>query len=113
INIFNILNITNFLTDKIGKPFVCFLGLPKEIVSVIILGFLRKDVSIAMLSPFALSAKQFVVASIFMVLYLPCIASFFILIKEMGLKSALTIVFTVFTVAFFSASFLNFIFTVF
>ncbi|MFA5779007.1 MAG: ferrous iron transporter B [Elusimicrobiota bacterium] len=113
INILDILNITNFLTAKIGKPFVYFLGLPKEIISVIILGFLRKDVSIAMLAPFALSAKQFIVASIFMVLYLPCIASFFILIKEMGLKLALTIVFTVFTVAFFSASFLNFIFTVF
>jgi len=113
INIFDILHITNFLTGKIGKPFVYFLGLPKEIVSVIILGFLRKDVSIAMLAPFALSAKQFIVASVFMVLYLPCIASFFILIKEMGLKSALMIVFTVFTVAFFSGALLNFIFTVF
>ncbi|MBI5573248.1 MAG: ferrous iron transporter B [Elusimicrobia bacterium] len=109
INILDILNITNFLTDKIGKPFVYFLGLPNEIVSVIILGFLRKDVSIAMLAPFILSAKQFIVAIIFMVLYMPCIASFFILIKEMGLKLALTIVFTVFTVAFFSASLLNFI----
>lgn len=109
INILDILNITIFLTAQIGKPFVYFLGLPKEIVSVIILGFLRKDVSIAMLAPFALSSKQFIVASIFMVLYLPCIASFFILIKEMGLRSALTIVFTVFTVAFFSGAFLNFI----
>ncbi|PKM92579.1 MAG: hypothetical protein CVU80_02625 [Elusimicrobia bacterium HGW-Elusimicrobia-4] len=109
INILDILSITNFLTAQIGKPVVYFLGLPKEIVSVIILGFLRKDVSIAMLSPFALSAKQFIVASIFMVLYLPCIASFFILLKEMGLRLALTIVFTIFTVAFFSASFLNFI----
>jgi len=109
INILDILNITNFLAAKIGKPIVYFLGLPKEIVSVIILGFLRKDVSIAMLAPFALSAKQFIVASIFMVLYLPCIASFFILIKEMGLKLTLAIVFTIFTIAFFSASFLNFI----
>lgn len=108
INILDILNIAEFLSVTIGRPVVYFLGLPKGIVSVMLLGFLRKDVSIAMLAPYSLSAKQFIVASIFMVLYLPCVASFFVLIKEMKLKAALIVVAIVLAAAFFSAAFINF-----
>jgi ferrous iron transport protein B len=65
------------------------LGLPHDIAPVMVLGFLRKDVSIALLAPFNLDRQQFVVASIFMVLYIPCIASFLTLIKELGFLAAL------------------------
>ncbi|OGS44914.1 MAG: ferrous iron transporter B [Elusimicrobia bacterium RIFOXYD2_FULL_34_15] len=107
INLLDIFYITDFISNKIGGFIVSFLGLPNQIISVMILGFLRKDVSIAMLAPFALSAKQFIIASIFMVLYLPCIASFFVLIKEMGIKSTIKIVSIVLLIAFLTASLLN------
>jgi ferrous iron transport protein B len=107
INVFEIIGITGFLAEKFGAPIVNLLGLPGEIAPALLLGFLRKDVSIAMLAPFALSAKQFLVAGVFMTLYLPCIASFFVLVKESGLATALKITGLVFLSAFFTASLLN------
>ena len=67
------------------------MGLPKESASAILLGFLRKDVSIGLLIPFALTAKQMVVACIFMAMYMPCTASFFVLLREGGIKDGLKV----------------------
>ncbi|MCX5901943.1 MAG: ferrous iron transporter B, partial [Proteobacteria bacterium] len=73
------------LIGRIAQPLVVHvLGLPKEAISVILFGFLRKDVSIALLVPLHLSAKQAVIACVFLVLYLPCIATFFVALKESG-----------------------------
>lgn len=109
INILDIFKITDFLTGLFGKPLGYLLNLPGNIVSVMLLGFLRKDVSIVMLSPLGLNAKQFIVASIFMVLYLPCVASFFVLIREMGVKTTIKITALVFSIAGLVAFALNII----
>jgi ferrous iron transport protein B len=66
-------------------------GLPAEIAPLMVLGFLRKDVSIAMLAPFHLAAGQAVTASVFLALYMPCFASLSVLVREAGLKQALAI----------------------
>lgn len=100
--IMNILDFSggiDFIIKTLREPVRILLGLPPDIASVMLLGFLRKDVSIALLAPLNLSANQFVVASIFLVLYIPCISSFFTLIKELGTKSALKIIGVVFTSA--------------
>lgn len=62
------------------------LGLPKESISALLIGFLRKDVAIAMLEPLGLSAKQFVVAATVLTAYFPCAATFTVLLKELGPK---------------------------
>lgn len=111
INILDFLKIFDLISDFLGKPIVLLLGLPHEIASVMILGFLRKDVSIALLAPFNLTARQFVIASIFMVLYVPCIASFFTLIKENGARTTLKIVGAVFVFGLVITSLLNAAFT--
>ncbi|MBE9573601.1 MAG: ferrous iron transporter B [Proteobacteria bacterium] len=68
------------------------LGLPKEAVTSLIIGFLRKDVALGMLAPLALTAKQLVVASVVLAMFFPCIATFVVLLRELGvvylLKSA-------------------------
>jgi ferrous iron transport protein B len=75
------------------KPAVTgLLGLPPETVSVMTLGFLRKDVSIAMLVPFGLSPGSIVVASVFLSLYLPCMASFMVTVRELGVKDAAKVI---------------------
>ncbi len=89
----DVFRVTDFVSKIFGYPVVLFFGLPKEIVSVMILGFLRKDVSVALLKPFNLSIKQMIIACVFMVLYLPCVATFFTLLKEMGAKNTLKIIF--------------------
>ena len=83
--------------------------LPKESSSVILLGFLRKDISIALLTPFALSAKQMVIACIFMAMYMPCTASFFVLLREGGLKDGLKIIAITLCVSIAIGGLLNFI----
>lgn len=85
------------------------LGLPKESSSVILLGFLRKDISIALLTPFALSAKQMLIACIFMAMYMPCTASFFVLLREGGLKDGLKIIAITLCVSIAIGGLLNFI----
>ncbi|MBI4645133.1 MAG: ferrous iron transporter B, partial [Bacteroidia bacterium] len=110
IGILDISGVTNFLATIFGQPITNILGLPKETISVMILGFLRKDVSIALLAPFDLNIKQLIIASVFMVLYLPCIATFFTLIKEMGIKNTLIIVLIMLVTAIVIGALLNIIF---
>ena len=109
ISILDILSITNFVTNILGKPVLWLLGLPEETASVMILGFLRKDVSIALLSPFHLNIKQLIIASVFMVLYLPCGATFFTLLKELGIKNTLKVIFMMLSVGVFVGIVLNLI----
>jgi ferrous iron transport protein B len=71
------------------------------------LGFLRKDVSIALLVPFNLTPGLIVVASVFLALYLPCMASFMVAIRELGAKKAALVFFINFTAAVVFASLLN------
>ncbi|MCS7150971.1 MAG: ferrous iron transporter B [Endomicrobia bacterium] len=92
INIFELTGVNTRITNIIGKYFVSILGLPEEISSIVILGFLRKDVSIALLSPYKLDIKQLIVATIFMTLYLPCVSTFFTILKEQGIKNTIVIV---------------------
>jgi ferrous iron transport protein B len=89
IHILDSFKLLTAVSDLVGIPISWLLGLPHDIAPVMVLGFLRKDVSIALLAPFNLDRQQFIVASIFMVLYIPCIASFFTLIKELGIAAAL------------------------
>lgn len=105
------LHVIEFLTKTIQKPVELVLGLPAEIAPIILLGFLRKDVSIALLPPLQLSAQQFIVASVFLVLYSPCIAAFFTMLKELGLKTQLKLVFLIFFIALGVSSFLHMMFT--
>ncbi|MEN3013810.1 MAG: ferrous iron transporter B [Endomicrobiia bacterium] len=93
INVMEVSGINNFIINNFGEVFTKLLNLPKDVASVLLLGFLRKDVSIALLAPFNLTVHQLIVASIFMVLYLPCISTFFLIVKEHGILLSLKITF--------------------
>ena len=58
----------------------------------LVIGFLRKDVALGMLAPLALTAEQLVIGSVVLAMFFPCIATFVILLRELGainmLKSA-------------------------
>lgn len=89
VNILYALHIIEFI-GKLAAPVVRgILGLPKEAVSALIIGFLRKDVAVGMLSPLGLSMNQLVVASVVLTMYFPCVATFAILVKELGVKDML------------------------
>ncbi len=61
-------------------------GLPPDAVSAIAIGFLRKDVAVGMLGPLGLTNAQLVTGCTVLAMFFPCIASFTILMKELGLK---------------------------
>lgn len=65
------------------------LGLPKEAVSAIVIGFLRKDMAVGMMGTLGLGAGQLVIGSVVLAMFFPCIASFVVLARELGLKDML------------------------
>ena len=71
---------------ELTKPLITgLLGLPPEAVGALIVGFLRKDVAIGMLTPLGLNLNQAIVASVVLAMYFPCVATFVVLIRELGI----------------------------
>jgi ferrous iron transport protein B len=89
VNIMYALGFFDFLTRFLGPLFSTLFGLPKEVISALLMGFLRKDLAMGMLAPLDLTIKQLVVASTILTVYFPCVATFIILFKELGLKDML------------------------
>lgn len=106
------------LIERAASPVVVNLvGLPEKTTEAFILGFLRRDYGAAGL--FAMAEKglltpiQSVVSLVTITLFIPCLANFFMIIKEMGLKVALGMVAVVFPLAFISGGALNWLLTYF
>jgi len=89
INILYSLGAFNGIANVTAPIVTGVLGLPKEAVTSLILGFLRKDVALGMLAPLALAPKQLVIASVVLAMSFPCIATFVVLLKELGLYGLL------------------------
>ena len=92
VNILYTLKIIQFVGNITAPVVTRVLGLPKEAIGALIIGFLRKDVAVGMLVPLGLTAKQLIIASVVLAMYFPCVATFMTLAKELGhvdlLKSA-------------------------
>jgi len=92
INILYVWGIFDTVANFTAPVVTGLLGLPKEAVTALVIGFLRKDVALGMLAPLALSNEQLVIGSVVLAMFFPCIATFVILLKELGvinmLKSA-------------------------
>jgi len=89
VNVLYVLGAINVLS-KIFSPVIQKIwGLPKEAIAALIVGFLRKDVAIGMLGPLGLTTKQLVVGSTVLAIYFPCIATFAVLVRELGIRDML------------------------
>jgi len=103
-----------FVLDKIhvlpwliqaGEPLVTgWLGLPAEASSAFLLGFLRRDFAatglFAMQETIGLTNLQVLVAIVTITLFVPCIASTFMIIKERGVKTTAAMLAFIFPFAF-------------
>lgn len=85
INVLIFFNLFDFLTNLTAPIIKYLFGLPKEAVVALSIGFFRKDIAVGMLMPLALSAKQLFIASVLLAVSFPCIATFIVLLKELGL----------------------------
>jgi ferrous iron transport protein B len=75
------------IMSRVFAPILSGLwGLPKETISAMLIGFLRKDVAVGMLGPLNLTTKQLVTACTILAIYFPCIATFIVMVRELGAK---------------------------
>ena len=89
INILLYFKLFDFVTGIFAPIVHGLFGLPKEAVVALSIGFLRKDVAVGMLMPLNLTANQLFIAATLLAISFPCIATFVVLAKELGLKGLL------------------------
>ena len=63
---------------------VGWLGLPPEAATAFVMGFVRRDFGAAGFFTMSLTAQQLVVAMVTVTLFVPCIASIMVILKERG-----------------------------
>jgi ferrous iron transport protein B len=95
---------------------VHFLGLPEAATSAFIMGFLRRDYGAAGLFDLSkqglLNENQVIVSIVTLTLFIPCLASFFMIIKERGLKTSILMFSMITAFALFIGGGINFLFKV-
>jgi ferrous iron transport protein B len=84
VNILYFLKVFDVIANLTSPVITNVFGLPKEAVAAIAVGFFRKDVAVGMLGTLDLTAKQLVVAATVLAMFFPCIATFVVLFKELG-----------------------------
>jgi len=89
VNVLYILGVFNAIANITSPVLTGLWGLPKETITALAVGFLRKDVAMGMLAPMALTAKQLVVSSTVLAMFFPCVATFVILARELGILDLL------------------------
>jgi ferrous iron transport protein B len=100
--------------QKMTDPLVVgILGLPSKAAEAFVIGFLRRDYGAAglfvMQKQGMLDPIQTVVSLVVITLFVPCIANFFMMVKEQGMKAALYMVAFIFPFAFGVGGVLNWV----
>jgi ferrous iron transport protein B len=90
---------------RAGEPVVVgVLGLPARAAEAFLVGFFRRDYGAAgiyaLFRDQLLSPAEAVVALVTLTLFVPCIANFFVVVKESGLSTALAVAGFIFPLAF-------------
>jgi len=98
--------------QKLTDPLVVgLLGLPSKAAEAFVIGFLRRDYGAAGLFVMArqglLDQIQIVVSLVVITLFVPCIANFFMMVKERGLKIAMYMLLFILPFAFAAGALLN------
>ena len=107
VNVLYILGVFDAIANFTAPLVTGLFGLPKEAVTALVIGFLRKDVALGMLAPLALSAEQLVVGSVVLAVFFPCIATFVVLLKQIGWLNTLKAAGLMITVALITGGLLN------
>jgi len=116
-----------FILDKVGgirfiyaitKPIIHgFLGLPVESVTAFIVGFFRRDFGAAGLYKLwesgVLAGNQVFISLVVMSLFIPCLATTIVIVKELGLKYSILIFLLVITLSILTGGILNFLLNTF
>ena len=90
INILYAIGFLQWLGNGLAPIMQGLFGLPGESSTALVIGFLRKDLATGMLLTIeGMNALQLVIAAVMLTVYFPCVATFAVLLKELGLKDML------------------------
>jgi ferrous iron transport protein B len=89
VSLLNASGAINYLACHMTTFMQAWFGLPGAAVPALLAGFLRKDLAVGMLIPLALNPAQLTIAVTVLTLYFPCVATFAVLLKELGVKDML------------------------
>ncbi len=99
------------LEDLLSPIVVSWLGLPAAATGVLLIGFLRRDYGaaglFALATAGALTAQQTLVSLVVITLFIPCIASLLMIVREHGVKVALAMLGTVLAIVLLVGGALN------
>jgi len=109
INVLYILGVFDAIANFTAPVVTGLLGLPKEAVTALVIGFLRKDVALGMLAPLALTSGQLVIGSVVLAMLFPCIATFVVMFRELGWVNMLKAVGVMIVAALVTGGILNLI----
>lgn len=120
LSILNYFDLTQYL-NMIALPFSWLLGLPQEVGMPLIFGVLRKELSLLMLGQalgsmnfnLVLSPVQMITFTVFVIFYMPCLATIAVIRKELGNKSMWVIMGLTIIIATVSALVVRFISMIF
>ncbi|MCD6406607.1 ferrous iron transporter B [Candidatus Aerophobetes bacterium] len=101
--------------SRVLSPFLRgLLGLPQEAIYPLLIGFLRKDVATGLIAPLLkeglMDLHQAVTVVVMLAIYFPCVATFVIFLKELGIKDALKSVLFMIAVSLGVGGLLNILF---
>ena len=93
LSVLNYLDVSRYLNILV-RPFSWLLGLPSEVGVPLIFGVLRKELSLVMLGQalgsmdfaMVLTPAQMITYAVFVVFYVPCLATMIVIKKELGTK---------------------------
>jgi ferrous iron transport protein B len=89
VNLLYVFGIVDALSVLFAPLLTKVLGLPEGAIIALILGILRKDIAIGILLPLGMTPQQLTVACIILATYFPCIATFVVMLRELGVKAML------------------------
>jgi ferrous iron transport protein B len=89
VNLLYVFGIIDVLSAVFSPILTAVLGLPEGAIVALMLGILRKDLAIGMLLPLGMSPQQLTIACIILATYFPCIATFVVMLRELGVRDML------------------------
>lgn len=89
VNLLTAAGVIDFLARHAAPFMRGWFGLPGEAVPALLAGFLRKDLAVGMLAPLALTPEQLTIAVTVLTVFFPCVATFAVLAKELGVRDML------------------------
>ena len=86
INVLYAIGVLQWFGNAVSPIMVGLFGLPGDASIALITGFLRKDLAVGMLVSLNMAPLQLVIAVTMLTIYFPCVATFAVLVKELGIK---------------------------